>query len=120
MNYFVPLIIHGHGLREHNEDTFRYGMVNEDTSFYTVCDGVGGAQKGVVASMLACDVVADYLKAHSYYSSSLDHEQCIKQIDNGIILLDSSVPDTEKTEEIKKRCVHFSKDNYTALLVPIL
>jgi len=245
MNYFAPLIIHEQGLRENNEDAFRYGMVDENTSFYVVCDGVGGTQKGEVASMLACNVVADHLKTHSY-SSILDYEQYIKQLvecldqafdhyiaecpeakgmgttlvllilfpgrsvvahigdsriyhvrndqilyqsrdhsllnellDNGIIseeeteshplknvilravqgasvkrskadshvisqiapgdyfflctdgilegissyelvmILDSSIPDTEKVEEIKKRCMNFSRDNYTALLVPI-
>ena len=245
MNDCVPLIIHGQGLRENNEDSFCYGVVDENISFYAVCDGVGGAQKGEIASMLMCDVIADYVKAHPH-SSGLDPGKYIKQMvecveqafdhyfaehpdakgmgttlaflllfpdqavvahigdsriyhirnnrilyqsrdhslvnelmDNGIIseedteshplknvilravqgasvkpakaenyiinridpgdyfflctdgilegisthelvlILDSSVPDTEKAEEINKRCANFSQDNYTALLIPI-
>ena len=245
MNCFAPLIIHGQGLRENNEDSFCYGTVDENSSFYVVCDGVGGEQKGEVASLLVCDAVAGYLKTH-LYSDSLDHEQYIMQlvacadqaldhylvehpeakgmgttlallllfpdqalaihvgdsriyhirnnrilyqsrdhslvndlVENGIIteeetafhplknvilraiqgtcvkpakaenkiinriapgdyfflctdgilegissnelvlILDSSVPDTEKVEEINKQCANFSRDNYTALLVPI-
>lgn len=43
--------IHQKGQRDYNEDFF---AINQDQNLYIVCDGVGGSEKGEVASELAC------------------------------------------------------------------
>ncbi len=79
MDKLAPLIIHGQGLRENDEDAFRYGAIDDNAAFYVVCDGVGGAQKGEVASELACSTIAEYLQQHPF-SSCPEHETYIKKM----------------------------------------
>lgn len=52
------------GQRANNED-YIFPLTNEATvqdSIFLVCDGVGGAQKGEVASQLACEAFMDFYK----------------------------------------------------------
>lgn len=44
--------------RKHNEDTFRFGEFDDGVSWAVVCDGMGGASGGQVASSLAADMVS--------------------------------------------------------------
>lgn len=51
------------GRRDNQEDS-RYpdeDIPQHYTTFFVVCDGVGGCDKGEVASALVCDTIADYL-----------------------------------------------------------
>ena len=61
MTFIEPLCIHEQGLRENNEDAFLYKKINENTFCYIVCDGVGGSQKGEVASALTCKLIINYM-----------------------------------------------------------
>ena len=46
-------------IRSHNEDYF---LVDDELGFYIVCDGVGGGRGGEVASKLAAEKCAEYLR----------------------------------------------------------
>ena len=49
-------------VRARNEDTFRYGMLEDGTSWASVCDGMGGVHGGQFASTIAADMVSDKIK----------------------------------------------------------
>ncbi|MDR1762351.1 MAG: protein phosphatase 2C domain-containing protein [Dysgonamonadaceae bacterium] len=57
------------GKRINNEDSVfpRDEDVSSDDRLFLVCDGVGGSNKGEVASALACDAI------HTYFDSFIDH-----------------------------------------------
>ncbi len=47
--------------RNENQDRFRVSMPNDDTCIAVVCDGMGGANSGSVASEMTSDIVYDRL-----------------------------------------------------------
>ncbi len=61
--------IHEQGLRENNEDAFLSGTIGEE-AYFLVCDGVGGAQNGEIASYLACKTIEGYINTHNLRQSS--------------------------------------------------
>ena len=57
-----PLAISEKGRRQNNED-YVYPLselVNANQKLFIVCDGVGGAQKGEIASVLACESIRTF------------------------------------------------------------
>ena len=52
---------HAGRVRPNNQDAFVCGMLTEKTAFAVVCDGMGGASGGNVASSIAVRVIADCL-----------------------------------------------------------
>ena len=48
-------------LRETNQDAFTYEVLSENAFYAVVCDGMGGANAGNVASEYAVRVISDYL-----------------------------------------------------------
>ncbi|MBU1821199.1 MAG: protein phosphatase 2C domain-containing protein [Bacteroidetes bacterium] len=70
------------GQRANNEDSLYppLGSASVRDRLFMVCDGVGGQQKGEVASELACRTLADYFQSHpvevsdeAYLQNALDH-----------------------------------------------
>lgn len=61
---YRPLAIHEVGKREKNEDTVYplLGSATENDTLFLVCDGVGGAAKGEVASQLATQSFSEFFK----------------------------------------------------------
>ena len=73
-----PLSLHEIGQRENNEDQI-YPAVGSTVQFghrqvYLVCDGVGGLDKGEIASNLTCDSIAAYLSQKETISDSVIEE----------------------------------------------
>lgn len=61
-----PLFLNEKGKRENNEDSI-FPMPGKGTAadrLFIVCDGVGGAAKGEIASRLACDSLSAYFSKH--------------------------------------------------------
>ncbi len=49
-------------VRARNEDTFRYGTLEDGTAWALVCDGMGGVHGGQLASTIAADMVSEKIK----------------------------------------------------------
>lgn len=50
-------------VRSSNQDAFGYDVLENGSAWAVICDGMGGAAGGNVASTLAVQVVSDYMKA---------------------------------------------------------
>lgn len=60
----TPAAIYEVGTRSNNEDTIypQLGIATNKDDLFLVCDGIGGAEKGEVASKLACQGFADFFR----------------------------------------------------------
>ena len=56
--------------RDNNQDTFEYGLLDDQTYYALVCDGMGGENGGDIASSMASDIITERLKAG--YRSDMD------------------------------------------------
>lgn len=72
-----PLAFSHIGQRLINQDTIHpaIGEGNARTSLFIVCDGMGGADKGEVASRLLCDSIANYAVSLDYPVLDVVHLQ---------------------------------------------
>lgn len=61
-----PVPVHGMGKRANNEDNLfpPPGAATTADTLFMVCDGVGGSEKGEIASDLACRSVSAYYQRH--------------------------------------------------------
>lgn len=64
-------------VRETNQDSFDFGIINESFAWAVVCDGVGGTNSGDVASHLATEVVRK--KINDTYSDDME-DDAIKEL----------------------------------------
>ncbi len=64
----LPMAFSHIGQRSINQDTLypAVSKATEQTPFFVICDGMGGADKGEVASQLLCEAI-------TRYASSMDH-----------------------------------------------
>jgi protein phosphatase len=69
---YPPLYLNEKGKRDNNEDSIfpLPQMVSENDTLFVVCDGVGGIDKGEVASHLACESFAEYFEQNHITISS--------------------------------------------------
>ena len=73
----LPIAFSHIGQRTVNQDTLypTMGIATEHTQLFVVCDGMGGADKGEVASQLLCDAVVSYAASMNYPVFDLVHIQ---------------------------------------------
>lgn len=64
-----PYSFSQYGQRDNQEDALCPAVMTEETRFFAVCDGVGGRDKGEVASGLVCQTIEQTLLG--------DNEQCL-------------------------------------------
>ncbi len=69
-------------VRSENQDNYRAGCLSDGTTWALVCDGMGGANGGKLASGLACDTIEEWMMTwdasyaggpRGFIMSALDH-----------------------------------------------
>lgn len=78
-------------VRSNNQDSFTIKEYSEELLLAIVCDGIGGASGGSIASRIACD------------SFVAEFDECVKEINRNIPLL---LSDEEKVGDILRDCVY--------------
>ncbi len=76
-------------VRESNQDAFFYNTLSENAFFAIVCDGMGGANAGNVASDLAVRTISDYLKRS--YKDGMSSKQIESILRSAIVTANSTV-----------------------------
>ncbi len=63
-------------IRQNNQDALEYGTLSQGTQFAVVCDGMGGANGGNIASHIAVELLGDRIKENfrpEQSASSVEH-----------------------------------------------
>ncbi len=78
-------------VREQNQDAYHLEQLDKNTLLCTVCDGMGGAKSGNVASSLAVDVFSQEVKRS--WKSDMDDEQVDQMLQSAVKLANFTVYD---------------------------
>ena len=78
-------------VRTQNQDAFRIEELDRHSILAVVCDGMGGAKSGNIASRLAIDVFVDEVK--NSWKSSMTQEQTGQLLQNAVKLANFTVYD---------------------------
>lgn len=78
-------------VRPQNQDTYQIEQLDRNTLLCVVCDGMGGAKSGNVASTLATDVFVQEVK--NTYSSGMNDEQIVLMLEDAVRLANFTVFD---------------------------
>ena len=78
-------------VRAQNQDAFRIESLDRHTVLAVVCDGMGGAKSGNIASKLAVDVFVEEVRCS--YKSSMSQQQCEQLLRNAVKLANFTVYD---------------------------
>ncbi len=78
-------------VRKQNQDTYMIEQLDRNTLLCVVCDGMGGAKSGNIASSLAADVFTQEVKRS--YSSLMDREKVDQMLRSAVKLANFTVYD---------------------------
>ena len=78
-------------VRAQNQDCFRIEELDRNTVLAAVCDGMGGAKSGNIASRLAIDVFTEEVRCS--YKPSMTPEQVAQLLENAVKLANFTVYD---------------------------
>ena len=84
-------------VRAQNQDVFRVEHIDRHTVLAVVCDGMGGAKSGNIASRLAADVFVEDVRCS--YKSSMSQEQCGQLLRSAVKLANFMVYDQARQFE---------------------
>lgn len=84
-------------VRDINQDAFYINTLSDGSALAIVCDGMGGAVAGDVASKTAVDVISQYMI--NSYSPSMDSEEIIKLMNNAVISANIEIYDLSCKDE---------------------
>lgn len=84
-------------IRHSNQDAFFAGEISPNITFAVVCDGMGGAKAGNVASETAVKTISEYIIKSCRNNMSVDH--IIKMLKNAITSANIEIYDLAKSNE---------------------
>lgn len=84
-------------VRTQNQDAHRIERLDRNTTLFVVCDGMGGAKAGNIASTLAADVFAQEIK--NTYKSNMDTAQVDQMLRGAVKLANFTVFDQSQQFE---------------------
>ena len=84
-------------VRAQNQDAFRIEELDRHTILAVVCDGMGGAKSGNIASRLAIDVFVGEVK--NSWKASMTQEQTEQALENAVKLANFTVYDQARQYE---------------------
>ena len=84
-------------VRSINQDAFYINTLPDGAALAVVCDGMGGASAGDIASKTAVDIISQYVV--NSYSPSMDSEDITKLIGNAIVSANIEIYDLSLKDE---------------------
>lgn len=78
-------------VRKQNQDAFHLERLDRNTVLCVVCDGMGGAKSGNIASSLACDVFVQEVRRS--WNAGMDREKLDQMLDGAVKLANYTVFD---------------------------
>lgn len=84
-------------VRNTNQDTFACGQLSDTLSFAVVCDGMGGAKAGNVASSMATKTIVERLA--SFYRENVSLQSMRNAIDSAVGAANALIFDASKESE---------------------
>ena len=84
-------------VRSVNQDAFAANVLAGGAAFAVVCDGMGGASAGDIASKTAVEIISQYVLAA--YTSSMTSDDIIKLLNNAITSANIEVYTLSKKDE---------------------
>ena len=84
-------------VRNSNQDAYFAGEISQDVTFAVVCDGMGGANAGNVASGTAVKTISEYIIKS--YRNNMSAEDIAKMLKNAIISANIEIYDMAAQNE---------------------
>ncbi len=83
--------------RTHNQDAFFAGEISQDVAFAVVCDGMGGANAGDVASKTAVKIISEYVI--NSYRRKITIQDFVKIMKNALLSANITLYDMAESQE---------------------
>ena len=85
-------------VREQNQDAFQMEQLDKNTLLCVVCDGMGGAKSGNIASKLAVEVFVEEIRRT--WTAGMEQEQVDQMLEGAVKLANYTVYDQSQQSEI--------------------
>lgn len=84
-------------VRTVNQDAYAAKILSDGAAFAVVCDGMGGANAGDIASKTAVEIISQYVV--SSYVPTMDADDILKLVENAITSANIEIYDMSKKDE---------------------
>lgn len=87
-------------VRSTNQDSFYINTLSDGSALAVVCDGMGGANAGDVASRTAVEIISNYVV--NSYSPTMNSDDIVKLITNAVMSANIEIFDMSQKNELLK------------------